>query len=603
MSLKSIREKINIRLYDSKEKAERLLKNLSLFVSIIAIGSLVYFHGFPVTDLTRYWLTAVIKSSLAFYILKYIAGFVYSFEPKKYLRRTRNEGILMLLIVVNFLSATFFNFHIIKWVGKELGIESIETFFVFFIQFYFLIIIGLEIGRASINLPKMKLKASTLFILSFIILISVGCLLLMMPEMTASGESMSFIDALFTSISASCVTGLIVVDTATYFSFKGQMLIMILIQLGGLNIISFATFFGLFSNRGIGIKQQSLIQENFSGESLMSSKSLLRKIFLFSFLIELIGMILIFFSWGPNANFNNNGEQIFQSIFHSISAFNNAGFSLFSNGLFEEYVRNAHLLHIIVAVLIILGGLGFPVIREVFSVKGFRERINSPWKKFGLSTNIALYSTIFLIALGSIVFFLLEGDNTLKDMNFGESLVASFFQSVTTRTAGFNTVDIGSLGTPILLFFLFLMFIGASSGSTGGGIKTSTFTLVLLSAYSTIRGKKNLELFKHTIPFELLNRAFSIFLFSATFIFFATFILTITDKDISIMQLVFEEVSAFCTVGLSTGITNDISTAGRIVIMLSMFIGRVGTLTIALALSKKKVSTDYKYPKAHMMVG
>lgn len=603
MSLKSLREKINIRLYDSKDKAERLLKNLSLLVSIVAIGSLIYFHGFPVTDQTRYWLTVIIKSSFAFYILKYIAGFVYSFEPLEYLRSSRNEGILMLLIVVNFFSATFFDFHIIKWAGKEIGIHSIETFFVFFIQFYFLIIIGLEIGRASTSLPSIKLKASTLFILSFMVLITIGSLLLMMPEMTSSGESMPFMDAMFTSISASCVTGLIVVDTATYFSFKGQMLIMLLIQLGGLNIISFATFFGLFANRGIGIKHQSIIQENFSGESLMSSKSLLRKIFLFSFIIELIGMILIFFSWGPNVNFQSNGQQIFQSAFHSISAFNNAGFSLFSSGLYEEYVRNAHLLHIIIAMLIIFGGLGFPVIREVFSVKSFRERINSPWKKYGLSTNIALYSTVFLIALGGIVFFFTEANNTMKDMNFGESLVASFFQSVTTRTAGFNTVDIGSLGTPVLLFFLFLMFIGASSGSTGGGIKTSTFTLVLLSAYSTIRGKKNLELFKHTIPFELLNKAFSIFLFSATFIFFATFILTITEKDMSIMDLVFEEVSAFCTVGLSTGITSDISAAGKVVIMVSMFIGRVGTLTIAFALSKKKVSTDYKYPKAHMLVG
>jgi len=602
MNLQSIRERINIFLYDSRDRAEIVLNYGSLIVSIVAIGFLVYYHGFDLEPQAEKLATNVIRFSFAYYIFKYIAGFVYSFQPLEYLQKSWFEGTLMLLVAVNFISYVGFDFPLVKQIGESIGIANLAAFYTLFIQVYFLFIIGIELGRISGLLGKISLTPPMLLLVSFLLLISIGTGLLSLPEMSASGQSIPLLTALFTSISASCVTGLIVVDTATFFSVKGQLIIMFLIQMGGLNIISFATLIAMFSRKGIGIKHQSIIQENLSTDSLLSSRGLLRQIFLFSFGIELIGTIILYFLWSPQIDFANTGEQIFFSLFHSISAFNNAGFSLFTNGLYEEFVNNAYLLQIVIAALIFFGGLGFPAMREVFGLSQMRARANMPWKTYSINTKIALYVSIILVLVAAVFFFLLERNYILSDQNIGESIITSIFQSVTARTAGFNTVDIGMLRESTLILFIFFMFIGASSGSTGGGIKTSTFALIFSSAWSTIRGKKHVEMFKHTVSSETLNRAYSIFLFSATFIFGSTLLLSITENQ-PVLSLVFEEVSAFATVGLSTGITGDLSNAGKIIIMINMFVGRIGTLTLAFALSKSRHSTDYKYPKASFLVG
>lgn len=226
-----------------------------------------------------------------------------------------------------------------------------------------------------------------------------------------------------------------------------------------------------------------------------------------------------------------------------------------------------------------------------------------PWKKYQLSTQISLYSSVLLILFGALGFYLLEKDNVLLGLKSFESAITSIFQSVTCRTAGYNSVDIGLLSVPTLILMIFLMFIGASSGSTGGGIKTSTFTLIMVSAIATLRGKRNLELFRHNIAWQLLNKAFSIFIFSGSFIFIATFLLAIFEPGTDILKLLFEEVSAFGTVGLSTGITANLSESSKYLIIFSMFVGRIGTLTLGFALSKKVLTVAYRYPDAHFMVG
>ena len=601
--LQRFREKANLKLYASKFNVLRTLRFGSGVVATLTLLALVYFHGFKINEEENRWIIIIVKSSIAFYIFKYIIQFVYSFSPMEHLRETKWEGFLMIFLVINIISIQITGIDLVGKTGDFFGFTRLSEILVLIIQGYFLLIVFLEIGKASTFLPLAKLSPPTILILSFLILIMFGTLLLLLPEMNVTGESMRFQDAVFTSISASCVTGLTVVDTANYLSFKGQFIIMILIQLGGLNIISFATLFAFFSRKGLGIRHQNMIQEGYLGESLNTSSELLKQIFRFTLIIELLGALLLFFTLGDRLQFNDLPSRIFFSIFHSISAFNNAGFSTLSNGLFEETIRNAYLLQFTIACLIILGGLGFGTIRDVFTIKFVRERIQKPWLHTKIGTKISIYSAIALLTLGTIVFFALENNGVISHLSFGEKLMTSFFQSVTTRTAGFNTVDIGSLSLPILIFFIFLMFIGASTGSTGGGIKTSTFTLVLLSAYSTIRGKKNLELFKKRIPWELLNKAFSIFLFSGSFILTSLFFLTITDPDIPLKKLMFEEVSAFCTVGLSTGITAELSLSGKSIIMVSMFIGRIGTLTLAIALGRRLKSNNYKYPKADLMVG
>jgi trk system potassium uptake protein len=261
------------------------------------------------------------------------------------------------------------------------------------------------------------------------------------------------------------------------------------------------------------------------------------------------------------------------------------------------------MLHLTVAGLIIFGGIGFPTILDVLSPKSMRARLERPWRNWRLLSRITIFTSAALITMGTVGFFLLEYYNTLAQLSFVEAVIASFFQAVTTRTAGFNTVDISALNVPTLLMFIFLMFIGASPGSTGGGIKTTTFTIILLSVWATIRGKRNVEIGKRTIPHFVSYKAFSVFTFAAMINILFLFVLTITDSQFDIFRLAFEQVSAFATVGLSTGITAGLSDAGKGVIIVSMFMGRVGTLTLALALSTRATTTAYKYPETHVPVG
>lgn len=419
--------------------------------------------------------------------------------------------------------------------------------------------------------------------------------------MTVSG--IKPIDALFTSTSACCVTGLVVVDTSMCFTLKGKTIIMFLIQAGGLNIISFATLFATFYRNSAGIKMQSLIKDIVSTDKLSNTRELLRKIFLYSIFIELTGAVLLFITWPNELIFRGIGEKIYFSLFHSVSAFNNAGFALFTDNLYTITVKHAYNLQLVIAALIFLGGIGFIVLEDVFSLKNIRERRKIKWKRLHAHSRIALYTSGILIGAGALVLFLVEYKNTLSGYGVYGSIVSSLFQSVTCRTAGFNTVDISHLGQPIIIFMMFLMFIGASPGSTGGGIKTTTFSVILRSAISTIKGRKNVEIVKHTISSDTISRAYSIALFSISLIFISTFALSITEPDKSFLSLLFEEISAFGTVGLSTGITSSLSFAGKSIIILTMYIGRIGTLTLALAITKRVIFTKYRYSEINVLVG
>lgn len=603
MIFQKIREKINLFVYDFRDVVLKIFRVSSVLVALVAVLSILYFHGFDISAQENKVITLLLRTAFGYFVLKYFARLFFSFQPLKDFKDSIFEGVLILLVVLNATFAFLFDWELIHHIGLWFKIQNINWFFAIGIQLYFVLILINEVGRAGSRINSLNLSPPTMLIGSFVILILFGSLLLVLPEMTVSGQSMSYFDALFTSISASCVTGLIVVDTATFFSFKGQLVIMLLIQLGGLNIISFASVFALIARRGIGLKHQSILQESLNAESLSASSSLFRQIFIFSMLIELAGAALIYFSWKDIPEVSATSDKIFYSIFHSISAFNNAGFSVFSNGLFEQGVRDAYTLHLVIALLIILGGIGFTTMRDIFSFSRIRERFQKNWRSLRIDTKLSLYSAAILILAGFVVFYIFEVNNTLKDESLWGQIVGALFQSVTTRTAGFNTVDVGALAQPALIFSIFLMFIGASPGSTGGGIKTNTFAIIILGAWSTARGKPRLELFKRTIPYDLLNKAFLIFFISLCFIALGVFGLAISEPDISLIALAYEEVSAFCTVGLSTGITSDLNTTSRIIIMLSMFFGRVGILSLAFALGQNEKVHNYKYPKASLLIG
>jgi Trk-type K+ transport system membrane component len=400
-----------------------------------------------------------------------------------------------------------------------------------------------------------------------------------------------------------------VVDTATFFTFKGQFVIMMLIVVGGINIISFGSFIALASKVGVTIKHHSVIEGFVNKASMFSAKSMLGRVLLWIFTIELLASLLIYFSWTDNVPFKNLGDKIFCSIFHAISAFNNAGFSIFTDGLYNIAVRDNSALQIVIAFVIFFGSLGILTLIDLFSFSNILDRIRNPWKQWQFGTKIAFYFSVALVLIGAFLFFILETNNTLYDKSLFDSLVHSFFQSVATRTAGFNTLDLTYVGIPTLFIMIFLMFIGASSGSTGGGIKTSTFALIFAAVVSSIRDDKNVSLFKRTVSNELILRAFSVLLFFISGILVSTLLLCITETNILLnprfgfFALFFEVVSSYSTVGLSMGITSELSSAGKIIITLSMFIGRVGALTIAFAVGKRVISNKYKYPQGYTMVG
>jgi trk system potassium uptake protein TrkH len=584
-------EELNKFLYTSKSAAYSLLRIFSIFFSIVSTGVLIYAYGFyhELGELKDLFL--ILNFLFGTYVVNYLIRLLYSFHRVEFLNRNWFEGVLMLIIIFNMVFLHFFE------------MKPLHEAYQMLITNYFFVLIIFEFIKISTKINKINLEPATTFIVSFIILIGMGTLLLMLPASTVGRGSMPFIDALFTATSASCVTGLIVVDTGTYFTTKGHFILLCLIQMGGLGIITFATFFSSFFAKGTGIKHQSIMQNIFRSESLLSAQGLFKQIIVITLLIEGIFAVAIYFTWGNEVYFENPGQKIFYSIFHSVSAFCNAGFSLFTDNLYAPEVRKAYMLHLVMAFTIIFGGLGFPVIEDVFSLKNLRERLAYPWKDWKLSSKIAIYTSFALIIFGMVAFFLLERNNTLQDMNFMERVITSFFQSVTTRTAGYNTVDFTKLTEPIIIVMIFLMFIGGSPASTAGGIKTSTFYIIVVSAIASIREKSRVEIGNRTIPNDLLFKAYSLFAFAVTFNFIAVFILTITEPGAGFLNLAFEQISAFGTVGLSTGVTSKLSIIGKIIIITSMFVGRVGLLTLALTLSRRGVSTSYRYPNAHIMVG
>tara|TARA_B100000780_G_scaffold278681_1_gene253150 strand:+ start:5370 stop:7199 length:1830 start_codon:yes stop_codon:yes gene_type:complete len=598
-----IREWINLRIYSSKTIVIKILRLISIPLSIATVCSLIVSQGFSLNEDENRLVNYLLKGTIGFYILKYLAELFYSFSPISFLKNSKWESLLMLYMVINIFLMTAFEIEIFSSLGKYFGFIKLEQVIMLFIQGYFLIFVALEMGKASRFLPYLKLSPPALLVSSFLLITSLGALFLLMPEMTKSGEGMSLYEASFTSVSAVSVTGLNIINVADFLSFKGKVAVMILIQLGGLNFIAFASILALLASSSIGTRYKSLIQVEYSSDSLESSANLIKQIFKFSIIFELGATVLLFFSWGEY-EFEHIGEKIFFSIFHSISAFNNAGFTLFSQGLAHPLISQNVSFMTIMATTIILGGLGFGTIHDLFSNRAVSIRRNNPWKHLKVNSKIALYSTIVLIFIGSLLFATLEKKEILDGLIAGQKAFSSFLQITIGRTAGFNIIDIGDLALPTLLVLMILMFIGGASGSTAGGIKTSTFTLVFMNALSTIRGRKRVELFRHTIPLEMLNLALSVFLFTLAGVLLGIFLLTITDGHLGLTKLAFEQVSAFCTVGMSMGVTSELSHAGKIILMISMLIGRIGTVTLAFALTRrKKESHDYTYPKAQVQVG
>ncbi|MBE0597269.1 MAG: potassium transporter [Desulfuromonadales bacterium] len=428
-----------------------------------------------------------------------------------------------------------------------------------------------------------------------------GTLLLATPW-AAHGEPLSFLDALFTATSAQCVTGLVVVDTGTKLTLFGQVVVLALIQIGGLGIITFSVYLFIYLRLGVSMRGRWIIQETLLHTPVDSWRSLVRSIMLLTLVIEGAGAALLSLSFIPEFGW---WQGSYLAIFHAISAFCNAGFSLFNNSLIDYW--NSPLVNLTVMALIILGGIGFLVIRELlgfFSVRG-KKRV-----KLSLHSRLVLLTSGFLIVFGTVMIFWLEADDALAGMTFMEGFWVSLFQSVTSRTAGFNTIDLNAFRSPTLFLVIFLMFIGASPGSAGGGVKTTSLALFFGILYNRLKGSEQNNLFRRTVPEEATTKALALVLLAVILIGTALFGLLVVqsshlveESPRSFLANTFEAFSAFGTVGLSMGTTAELKTPGKLIIIPLMFVGRVGLLTIAFAIAHRRHRVAVHYAEENVMIG
>lgn len=392
------------------------------------------------------------------------------------------------------------------------------------------------------------------------------------------------------------MTGLIVQDTATYFTPFGQAVILILFQLGGLGIMTFSTLILLVAGKRISIKDRIIIQQGFHHGAPKDFKSLIKNIFLYALTLEAVGILSLFLRWQKDFPWQ---KALSYSIFHSISALCNAGFSLFSRS-FISY-RSDTWINITLFLLIILGGVGFLALQEMKEV--FSGVLRRRKTRISLHTKLVLTLTSFLVVFSFVLFLAIEWNHSLKMFTLKEKIFSSIFQVVTPRTAGFNTMDLNSLSFSAVLLLIMLMFIGASSGSTGGGVKTSTIGVILGFLKSKITARDSVNLFCRTLPLESVMKAFTVITLAICVIFFSSFILLLTQPVASMKEALFEVFSAFSTVGLSLGLTPKLSSLGKIVIVLTMYIGRIGPLTLLYAFSRQKAYGRFEYVEETVMIG
>ena len=437
---------------------------------------------------------------------------------------------------------------------------------------------------------KITLNPPLVLSLGFAILITFGGVLLSLPFFTKSGEATDLIDSMFVAASASCVTGLTPVNTFEHWNTYGHVLLIILIQIGGLGVMSLASIIPLILGKKIGMKSRQILKEQLNVESLEGMIVLFKYVLVFTFGIEILGAILLSFRFIP---LYGAGTGIWYSIFHSISAFCNAGFDILGDSMYP--FRDDILVNLTLSALVIVGGLGFVVTSELFRRRSF--------EKISTHSKLVLLISGVLLVLGTVMFLFLEnGDGVLQYESVKGSILESFFQSVVARTAGFYSVDLSKIKDSTALMLMGLMFVGGSPGSTAGGIKTTTLGVLFISTHAVVRGESEPVVFGRHIGIDVVRKALAIFLVSITIVLSVSFILTITESA-RLVDILYETVSALATVGASKGITADLSDVGKILITFCMYLGRLGPMTMAFAFGMKDKKSLIRYPESFISIG
>ena len=603
-------------------------------VAALALLSLCLEYGFERPPLPVALLVAVQLVAVGAYVLSQVLDVVRASNRAAAARR-RWFDLMLILGCAAVLAAEF------QVTGQP--VLKASTIYVATLQVVLAARFGIGMVRFNLALSEGRLHPARTMLLSFLSVIMLGGLLLSLPEAMSlelrheEGVYLHkrLLDCLFTSVSATCVTGLTVIDTGSGFSRFGQVVILVLIQAGGLGIMIFGGMFGILVGRQLSLRQSLALQDALSHQTLGQVRRMVLFVVPVTFACELVGAAVLYTMWP--ADLGPPGERIFHSVFHAVSAFCNAGFSLQRHS-FVPY-RGAWHVYAVIMPLIVVGGLGFPVLHNLYHVA--RSRVNRaglktetdaivlphgrPQSRFhplSLHTKLALSSSVVLIVLPAIALFVFEsvewrGERrrppevtalmppAMADLGAGERAVAALFQSVTSRTAGFNTValDPKSFSSAGAFLTVLLMFIGGSPASTAGGVKTVSMAILVLGVYSTLRGRPNVEGFHRTIPRVAVRRAAVVVIVMFGLVSLVTLLLCVTERGTSLAETLFESVSACGTVGLSTGLTPRLTVAGRVIIMLAMFAGRMGPLTVLVALAGRATSARYEYPEEQPVIG
>jgi potassium uptake TrkH family protein len=578
----------------------KVLFLFTLVVFVLAIRDISFTEQIKFTDyLSRNF----------FFRLSYIAiGSLYIVRSIFFRGSENAKKVFFTQFILGLILVLFFSPNLFINYGQGFEYFLYRTYS---IQLLAVLLFFLELSRLEIGGLFKVINPAQLFMISFAFIILGGATLLMMPVSTTS--PIRFIDALFTSTSAVCVTGLTVVDTATRYTFLGKFIIMVLIQIGGIGVMTLTSFFGIFFKEKSSFREQSMLRDYLSEDSFDAILKTLMKVVLITLLIETVGALLIFLSL-ENNTLGNVSSHVRFSVFHAVSAYCNAGFSTLTDNLYDIRIRENYSMHFWIANLIVLGGLGFPILLNLYQycktqiiwIYNF-IKYRTPYKHrvgmITLNSKIVLFSTFLLIVVGLLSFWYFEADHTQQDMDWKARLAMSYFQSVTPRTAGFNSFSMTALSTPSVMIMIFLMWIGASPVSTGGGIKTSTFALAILNAVRIAKGKNHIEIHRYEIHEYSVDKAFAIIIISIFIIISGAFGVYIFDGKYGMLKIVFECFSAFGTVGLSLDLTPKLSDPSKMILVLLMFFGRMGCITLLLSTVRNiGGSMLYRYPKENLII-
>ncbi len=585
-------------------RLERVVFGVNVVTAALVTASFAILFGFKEPLVAAHFLYIAQYALLGIFIAEKVVRFFNCFSCREFWRANWYEVPLFVGLVIAVLGAG-------RWFGEE-DPAAVRHFAV---GIYLVVQVVIKVCRTTVNMAASGRNPTRTLIASFLVLILTGTGVLMLPR-SASEENIGVVDALFTATSATCVTGLIVKDTGTDFSLMGQVVILALIQLGGLGIVVFGAVFALLLGQALSVREQVAMQDLLSARTLGRIGNMITFIFFGTLLIEGIGVLGLHGMWKDAPGGMANIEPWFCSIFHSISAFCNAGFSLFK-GSFIEYNRSWPV-YGVVCPLIILGGLGFGVLYDLANIgadrvkrffkklfsKHYRFSMEAP-KRVSLQSKIVLAVSAFMIVAGMFLIMLFERYTVGGDLSHNPGIRGAFFQSVTARTAGFNTVDISGLSGSSKLVLILLMFIGGSPGSTAGGIKTVTLAVVIMTAVAALRKRWEVEMFKRSVRVTVVGRAITVTLLFIAVLFTATLALTITEDSngFDLMEVGFEAASALGTVGLTTGITGSLTAAGKLIIIVVMLVGRLGPLTLLAALTFNLKPARYNYPAEAIIVG